>query len=427
MRYHDKRWYGGDANAPDLCRYGGGFWYRGCKVWRYGAGGSRLDNVIVQVYEADRLVAVLSSDTADSHLSRLRLELTPTGCGSIELDITGLPAGVTITHGTRLDVIIGSVPNPQWNHRYKGWVPPIYSGYVQQAPASGSTDWPRKVKGFGWYGILDKLHVNRTFIVAPVWRIVDTLVRALETATAGRVLYNAGKIQVGRFGAGSSFPVAEIRFSHVTYRAALAQLAGLAGGYEFGVDAMREVWFREEITEPDSNAHLWVGPHVHTVTYTEDSTDLINRLWIKSGKRQAAGDNYLTVPLDADGMESSQAQYGLREGEVTAPSVFGEVDAYRWGATQLAAKSAPKKTISISEVDGRARFPADCSGPVRLTMDDGTSVTVPKAKVVYTIDNGVSCVIQLGEATPNLGKLSSELQAQQARAELLSQLTMTQV
>lgn len=423
MRYHDEA----DVASRSLCRYGAGYWYRGGKVQHYGSDGNQLDNAIVQVYEADRLVAVLSSDTADSHLSRLRFELTPTGCGSIELDVTGLPAGVTITHNTRLDVILGSVPNPQWNHRYKGWVPPIYSGYVQQVPSSGSTDWPRKVKGFGWYGLLDKLTLNRTFTTAPVWRIVDTLSRALETLTNGRVLYNAGKIQVGRFGAGSSFPVAEIRFSHVTYRAALAQLAGLAGGYEFGVDAMREIWFREPITDPSADAHLWVGPHVHTVTYTEDSTDLVNRLWIKSGKRQAAGDNYLPLPLDADGMTSSQVQYGLREGEVTAPSVFDEVDAYRWGATQLAAKSSPKKTISISEVDGRAHFPADCSGPVRLTLDNGVSVTVPKAKVVYTIDKGVSCVIQLGEVTPNPGRLSAELQAQQARAELLQQLTMTQV
>lgn len=424
MRYRDARDPALQAYDRYVARFGAGFRYRGGAMGRSVTNDAPVSGVYI--HDGDVLVAVLSGDAADSRLSKLRFELTPTGCGSLDMEVTSLPAGVRLGHAARVDVRLKDVRQPG-RATYEGWPPPIYSGYVQQVPADGSTEWPRKYRAFGWYGLLDKLKVDRTFTNAPVWRIVDTLVRSLETASAGRLVYNSSKIEVGKLGAGSSFPVTEIRFAHVTYRAALTQLAGLAGGYEFGVDAQREVWFRAPLTEPSREAHLWVGPHVHTVTCTEDSTDLVNRLWIKSGKRQSAGDNYLPLPLDADGMEGSQAVYGIREGEVTAPSVFDDVDAYRWGATELAEKSVPRKTISISEIDSVEHFRPDCSSPVRLTMDNGESITVPVSKVVYSIDRGITCSIQLGEVAPTPGRLSSELQAQQARAELLQQIAMTQV
>lgn len=402
-------------------RYGEGVWYRGPRSADVLDPELVITGALVQLYgPGDVLIASLSSDAADSRMSRLRFELTPTGPGYLDLDITSLPDGVGIQHAARVDVFLDGRLRPH------GRIKPVYSGYIQQMPNAGSTEWPRKYRGFGFYGLLDKMMTTRTFMAASVWRIVDTLAREIETRTVGRIIYNSSKIQISHDGTGSAYPVEKIVFSKASYKTALTQLAGLAGGWEFGVDSDRELWFRAPITEPSNDSLLWCPQHVTQVTYNEDSTDVINRLWIKGGQRQTSGDNYLELPLDADGNESSQSLYGIREGDATAPSVFSDLDSYRWGACELAYRRKPRRTVSLGSLESRLNF-IDCVGPLQVTLPDGSVILIPKSKVIYTVDQGIACDVQLGDLTYTPGQLSGELKAQQARAELLQQLTLTQV
>lgn len=394
--------------------YGMGYQYRRPSFTPPQSGpGADFDHygALIRIFNGGIKVAELSTDTGNPWCGKCSFDLVPTGCGQIMLDMHDLPSGVSMTHGTRVDVHL------------RGRVKPIYSGFIQQPPGTGTTDWPKVYRGHGWYALLESLTVSATYTSRSVWSVADALAKTLENVSGGRIRYNAGKIVKN---ARSKYVLAEIRFQpRMKIKDAFTTLAGLAGGFEFGVDANRDFWFRPPSTTVEDASRLWSGKHVHKLSVTEDSSKLANRIWIRSGQRNADGNNLLELPVED---LASQSTYGLREDFVTAPSVFADTDGYRYGAVQLQQRKAPKQQVQVGGIELGSRI-IKCEGYVRVTADDAdaTVYELPKKRVGYSIDgNGIACTVQVGDEREK-GRQESDLLAKAEREELLQQQNLNQI
>jgi len=360
-------------------------------------------------------VAEFASDADETRASRDTIELLETGPGHSSIDLRNLPTGVTLTHDMRLDVHL-------W-----GRSRPIYSGYITKAPGAGTTDWPKTYEAFGFIKQLDDLLVTGTYTAQTIHRIVDTLARDIEGRT--RIVYNKSKIIRNAL---SKYPLIEIRFNRTPMKRALEQLAGLAGGFVFGVDADREFFFRPPSTTVADHSIFSVPEDIGKFEPIEDSGDVRNVVYIQYGQLDGGGDNFLSEPLrDA----ASEAAYRTRETTVRAPNVYSEADAYRWGSVQLARSKDPITRTTISGLtlitasrDITVRRVIDCNGYVRIADTDGVDHELPKKKITYTVDgSGMRVDIQLGELKRDMALLAAELQQRQQVAELMQNLANQQL
>lgn len=360
-------------------------------------------------------VAEFAADADDSRAARCNFDLLETGPGHLTVDFRNLPTGITLTHDMRLDVHL-------W-----GRSRPIYSGYITKVPAPGTTDWPATYEAFGFVKQLDDLLVTGTYTSQTIHRIVDTLARDIEGRT--RIVYNRSKVIRNAL---SKYPLQEIRFNKTPMKRALEQLAGLAGGFVFGVDADRQFFFRPPDTSIANDSIFSVPEDIAKFEPVEDSGDVKNVVYIQYGQVDGGGDNYLSDPLrDA----TSEAAYRTRETTVRAPNVYSEADAYRWGAVQLSRSKDPVTRTTIAGLtllsnsrDITIRRVIDCVGYVRVTDTDGTDHELPKKKVAYTADgSGLKVDIQLGELKRDMAQLAAELQQRQQVTELMQNLINQQL
>lgn len=399
----------GARYGEDYLRYGDGTIYRGPRsAVPETAAGVVLPlrrSVVLRFYDTDGLKFYeASSDSGNQTLARGDFEVTPNGPGSGSFTLLEHPAG--ITHGTRVDLHL-------W-----GLAAPVWSGWVQGRPAAGRWAWPYDFRAFGFFSQLDWPHVgDHTWTTERVWEIVDEVVRTyVEPRT--QVLYSAGAIS-----ALAKYKVQEMRARIIPAKKLLDQLSSLAGTFEFGVGPDRQFFFRPETAEVLE--HWWLGKHFAAADPDEDSSRIVNRLWVQHGKRSADGDNYLALPLED---VASQRTHGIREGVFRAPSVFNQADAYRAGSVELKRQKDPTVRLPVRglEFDGT---PILCRGFARVVSEDGSQEYVlQKKRVHYRITpERVSVDVDLGERIQDGAAWFSELAATQSRLELVQQMTNRQI
>lgn len=293
---------------------------------------------------------------------------------------------------------------------------PWFSGYVTRVPDQDSTRWPDDVQGRGWHRFLERVTLTGSWQDVQVREIVDDVARDLEHRA--RVVYDGRKIDGGEYVVQGPFsPTRQVVSS------ALDDLATLAGAHHWGVDAERDLWFRPVDTE--ERYWKWLGAHVNNVVLYEDSADLVNLLHVKSGKVQGAGqDTYVGYKEDAP----SQVNYGIREGEETAPSFLETADALRWGEQRVAQLKDPKRPYSIDDVALGVGERVQARGQIRLHLREGRSITLPIKRVAYTMNSReIRAAIDIGEVREDIYGAAREFWTDLERQRLLNDQTLRQV
>lgn len=350
--------------------------------------------------------AEISSETGQSVLLAASWELLPTGCGGASFTFSDqLPRFLSISHNQRIDVHV-------W-----GSARPIWSGFVRRLPSPVTSTWPRTYEAYGYQAHLDRVIIREAdYAEQIVADIAAEVVRDYLDPETG-ILYSRAQIC-----STCNYRARDLQFRYTTVRRAMEQLSNLAGLYEFGVDADREFFFRRQSSS--TTEHLWIGTHLDEGDVDEDSERLANRIWVQSGQRTIAGDNYLPVPLEDIG---SQTTYGVWEDVVRAPSVFNETDAYRYASVELQRRAVPAVRARVRGL----RFegtPIDCRGRVRIVGRYGDELITSKQRVRYTVTGSrLEVDLDLGEREMDIPGWFSDLAAQQARLELVQQATNRQV
>lgn len=433
FRWGDGSSYGGgpsEAVGAGLRYRLPGLLYRSGLIYRglYGGGDAvaggvvlpRRRGVLLRLFDPQgRRVAEITTNSGRQTLHKLSFELLPTGPGAFDMELTELPPGVEPSHEWRVDVHL-------WNS-----VSPIYSGYVQEPPLPGGTDYGFAYEGHGYFGQTERVLVSGRYEPGTlVHQAVDDLVRREIEPRTG-VLYRASKIEATTYRLQSP-----LKFLNTPFRDAMRQLANLAGGWEWGVDELRHFWFRAEDDSVIDAARLWVGKHVETAVFRADSSKVLNHLRISQGqvRNDLASDhplyktNWLEDPLEDVGVGSSQERYGIRMGVHRAPNVLSPTDAVRSAAAELRRRrdAPPRATVKGLEFQG---VPITCRGLARIASRDGRQIYLlaPK-RARYRVEGArVAVDLELGDLEPRPYHFEAELVARQAAEELARQASQQQL
>lgn len=317
--------------------------------------------------------AEISSDTESGYITSAKFALETTGCATGEIVFSEIYSDYNIDYQTRVDLHLAHSQTPSW------------SGYVDDVPGGLASDKKFKYQLSGYFKQLDEIIINRNFQGVELSEIVRRLV--LEEVVPNSQIQVDWR-RINRVG----YVVQDTRFHYVKMRKALEQLAGLAWGYDFGVDANRMFFFRKRSTEI-TEERVWVeGKHFDSVKPETDSSDVANKLYVKSGKLQEDGGNFVTIVQDDDSIDA----YGVRTDVVTAPSILDDADAERWGEHELSERKDPVEKFKLSGVQFRAT-PYEASGYGRYIDREGTSHDCAVKKIEYVLQpNKIVCNIHLG-------------------------------
>lgn len=372
-----------------------------------GGGGARASvlqpGFVIKHYgRNDVLQRVFDSRTQFGKVLSLDWEETERGSSQFGIRIPRELAS-SFTHYDRIDIHPFCDPTP--------W----FSGYVTRVPDGRRSGWPDDVRGLGWHRFLEKVRFTGSYTNQETADIVDTLARDVENRT--RIVYNSLKLDDTAYVATNFAPLRQ------EANKAFDDLATLAGGYVWGVDASRHLFFRPEDTE--ERYWKWLGPHVHDVVLYEDSSDLVNVLHVKSGKVQGAGqDTFVGTLRDEDSITA----HGEREGEETAPSFLDNSDALRWGQKRLEQLKDPKRFCSIENVQIGLGERIQAKGYLRLHLRDQTSVALPIKRTAYTMNaTEVRVSIDVGEIRRSPYEAAQEYWNDLERQKLLHDQTLKQV
>lgn len=295
---------------------------------------------------------------------------------------------------------------------------PWWSGFVTRTPYSYSKRWPAPVKAWGWARFLDFVTITGTWSGVSVAEAVDDIARDIENRT--RIVYNGDLIEGGSYVIGAAQP-----FSPVRQRASdvLDNLATMAGGHVWGVDARRRLYFRP--FDEEERYWKWLEPHIQEFEIYSDSSDLCNRLHVKSGKVQGAGQDTFVVTQNEFG---SQAQYGTREDVETAPSVLDDDDAFVWGDERVLRRRDPKDICSIDDITLAVGERIQAKGLIRVHLRSGESVLLPIKRVAYNMTSRETrATLDLGEIRRSPYDSSREFWEDIERQQLLHDQTLRQV
>lgn len=280
------------------------------------------------------LVGLVSSETYEQLLEEITFEHVATGCGGVNFSLGKAPTSFAIRPGMRVDI-----------HMFRD-VKPWYSGILLRTPTFGSTDLRVQCEGHGFYDYLDNIFCKTSgakptqFLNTEVTSIVVSILQNF-IVQAAPVEFNPGKIEV------TSYVAAKVDLEMATAKQALEDLAALAQDFEIGIDESRELFFRRITTTPTMN--FFYGKHLEGLEVTEDYSKLSNRLYVKHAFTDPSSKtvhNVLTVE-DVD----SQRLYGIREAQMTAPSVVNTADALRWANYQLTQTKRPLRSARLANVE----------------------------------------------------------------------------
>lgn len=358
--------------------------------------------------------AYFGSGSESNNIKKLTFEITETGCGKVEITFSKLPTTSELNYRQRIDIHLFNDANP--------W----YSGYIIERPIEGTTeDGNFKFIGHGYYNLLDKVIINKTYNNMEVSAIVSDIASTVEKKVGLRM--NSSKI------VSTSYVVSRITLDHVTVKEALDQLSDFAIDYVYGVDQYRELYFKPRVDDINEQARFWVGQHLDSYIPKWDVDTIVNHAYIKGGNVDSNGEQWLAEVEDLE----SQKLYGIQEDIWTLPSAYAAADATRWGKNQIEKYKEPTRSATVKGV--RLEYPlADGTFSVRKLTTDGraaiTSIngemyTYPINTLTYTVDstNGIQLDMKLGEQPFAIDRYFAELDRNAKVAELLQQAATIQL
>ena len=358
--------------------------------------------------------AVFGAGAEKNSVSKVTFELLGTGCGKFDITFKKLPTNAELDYKQRIDIHL-------FNDRL-----PWYSGYVIVKPAQGTTEKEFKFTGHGFYNILDKILLFGTYEDMDVGQIVQDIARYVER-TIPQIEYAQYKIvNVG-------YKISKIEFDGVSVKDALKQLSDFAIDYVYGIDQMRNLYFKPRLAKINENARFWVGKHLREYSPSVDVEKIINWAKVKGGKIDNAGEQWLATVEDTDSINA----YGLQQEVLSLPSAYSTEDAERWGKNQIEKYKDPIKSAKVKGVD--LRYPlADGSFFVRkLSTDglaaiyqlDGTAEKYPITKISYAVDaaKGIAAEMELGEQPFKVDLYFANIERDAKNAELLQSAATRQL
>ena len=358
--------------------------------------------------------AIFGAGSESNSLKQLTFEIVETGCGKVELTFNKLPENTELDYKQRIDIHLFNDAQP--------W----YSGYILQRPIKGTTTTDSfKFIGHGYYNLLEKIIVNRTYENMEVSAIVFDIARDIEKKIG--LTLNSDKI------INTGYTITKIELDHVTAKEALSQLSDFAIDYVYGIDEYRQLYFKPRTAEINEQARLWVGQHLTKYEPAWNIEDIVNHAYIKGGNVDDEGEQWLAEVEDKE----SQKLYKIQEDVLTLPSAYSAEDAERWGESQLTNLAKPKKSAKISQV--KLEYPrADgtffvrklsTQGQAAITTLDGELFTYPISKLKYTVssDKGIQLDMELGEIPDAIDRYFANLDRDAKLAELLQQAATKQL
>jgi hypothetical protein len=387
--YYSGNYYGGsfysgwDSNydPPDIPLSGYGY-----NITFYDKGGSKI--------------GIITSDVQKSVLLNGKFELLNTGCGMFELELSELPDALSsLSYNYRVDI-----------HFYND-TSPWYSGYILEKPQDGTTEQTYKISGYGFFNQLSDIVVNDSYSSDYVHDIVKAIMTTyVEDKTD--IIYRESKIE------DTTYEIQSVSWDRIYAKEVFKQLSEYVLGYEFGVDADREFFFRQKSTGIEDEAQLFVGKNLNKFIPLEDISEVKNKLYIYGGEMTGTPpSNYLTTVEDA----SSQSAYGLKEAKLTIPSALDVDDAEQWGNYKLAELKDPVQRATIDGID-IYQVKLDAVGNARITSVDGLhEYTLPIKKVAYTFSSeGIVAKADLGELDLSFTKEQIKIKEALARQDQLN-------
>lgn len=367
--------------------------------------------VTIRVYDRnDILKEIISSNTGEGFIIDVSFDLQDSGCGAFEVELT---KKIDVGHDWRFDIHLWNDPLP--------W----YSGFLQRFPRAGSTVRSYKYSGHGGVSMFSRVQLSKKYPGQRVDKIVKDVFQTAEAALGSRIIYDASQIDVSKYST-----TADVRFINTPMKDAMKQLSNLSGGFEYGVDERRRMFFRKPSTKV--NVHAWVGKHVETYVPEEDSSGIVNVMKIKAGKVRTdiPTDNlYYKTNFLLDELENTKSiqDYGRRVGTYSAPSVISLIDATRAAAVDLKRKMVPVVSAKVRNIllDGQKIQPF---GYFRVVGKGGVQLVLPMKKVKYTIRGPREMVeADLGELVNELASWVSDLKAREALEDLARQQSQNQL
>jgi len=328
----------------------------------YAPGELELKGFKIKFYDtADNKLYELGSDVKHGRISQANFELMDFGCGAFSFILDDYPP-FDITYRTRCDI-----------HLYFDAVA-WFTGFIQTIPQPGHKR-PFEYSGFGFFDQLDWVTITDDYQTTQLDDIVKDIVQN-TVAPNTQIIYNAAKID------DPAYEVADIDFDHVYAKDAIQTLANIAQGWEFGVDNVREFYFRE--IDTDLKYYHWAGKSFQDLEIEEDPFSVKNKLYVKGGEIQDTGSNIVGTVQDA----ASIAAHGLREAVVTAPDILDVDDALQWAAIILAEQKDPSIKAKIKNIlFDKTRTKIDSEGKVRITAHDGSEYQLKTERVAYSISS----------------------------------------
>lgn len=358
--------------------------------------------------------AIFGAGSESNNIESLKFELIETGCGSFEIIFKSLPDNSELDYRQRIDIHLFNDPRP--------W----YSGYVITRPVKGTTDETFKFTGHGYYNILEKVYITAVYENMEVSAIVADIVRKVESAVG--LQFNGNKL------IDTSYRITRIEFDHVSVKDALKQLSDFAVDYVYGVDEYRQMYFKPRVNEINEQARFWVGQHLDEYQPTWDVEKVINRAYIKGGKVDDAGEQWLATVEDV----ASQEEYGLQETVLTLPSAYNASDAIRWGLNQIERNKEPVKSAKVKGV--KLEYPRpdgtffvrklSTDGQAAITTIDGDLHIYPINKLKYTVSAATGIKLdtfELGQQPFAIDKYFADLDRNAKNNELLQQASTKQL
>ena len=317
---------------------------------------------------SDNKLYELGTDVKRGRISEASFELLDFGCGAFSFTLDEKPP-FDLTYRIRTDI-----------HLYFDEVA-WFTGFVQTIPQPGRKP-PFEFSGFGFFEQLDWVTISETYENLDVADIVKDIVQN-TVAPNTQIIYNASKIEV------TGYTINSIDFYLSFAKDAIQSLADIAQGFEFGVDNVREFYFRP--IDTDLKYHCWAGKQFQYITIEEDPFAVRNRLYIKVGLIQGEGFGYIKEGSNCIGYiedVDSIATYGLREDVVTAPDVLNIDDAERWAGMILQERKDPRLKGKITNIlFDKTRTKIGSEGKVRVTAHEGTEYELKIERVGYSISS----------------------------------------
>jgi len=219
---------------------------------------------------SDNKLYELGTDVKRGRISSANFELMDFGCGAFSFLLDDKPP-FDLTYRIRADI-----------HLYFDEVA-WFTGFIQTIPQPGQRK-PYEFSGFGFFEQLDWVTISESYESQDVADIVKDIVQN-TVAPNTQIIYNASKIEA------TGYTVNAIDFYLSFAKDAIQSLADIAQGFEFGVDNVREFYFRA--IDTDTKYHFWAGRQFQNMQIEEDPLSVRNRLYIKVGLIQGEGHGYI--------------------------------------------------------------------------------------------------------------------------------------